>query len=385
MIPYARQSIDEEDIRAVNGVLRSDFLTQGDVVPAFEQAISDFTGAPHCVATSSATAALHAAAASLGLGPGDVLWTSPISFVASANCGLYCGADVDFVDVDARTYTLDVGSLESKLAAAERNGCLPKIVVTVDFAGQPCDVDAIRALRSRYGFRIIEDASHAIGATYRGVRVGDPALADITVFSFHPVKIVTTGEGGAAVTGDASIAEKMRLFRSHGITRDPALMTPGPHDPWEYEQSLLGFNYRLTEIQAALGLTQLARIDGFLSARRAIAARYDRELVGLPLVLPFQAPESVSAFHLYPVCVPDDAPLDRRQLYDALRERGVGTNVHYRPIPSQPYYRARGHSDVALPAARAYYARALSLPMYAGLDEATQMRVVAALRDLLQR
>lgn len=384
MIPYARQSIADEDVRAVNDVLRSDFLTQGAVVPAFEKAIAQYVGAPHGVATSNATAALHVAVAALDVGPGDLLWTSPNSFVASANCGLYCGADVDFVDVDPRTYSIDPIALGKKLDVADRNGKLPKVVVVVDFSGQPCDLAAIAALRDRYGFAIVEDASHAIGATYRGVRVGGTPYADVVVFSFHPVKIITTGEGGVAVTHDARLAERIALLRSHGITRDPKQMQQPQREPWEYEQIVLGYNYRLTEIQAALGIAQLARIETFLEHRRAIARRYDEELADLPLILPYRAPDVGSSLHLYPVQVADSAKIGRRELYDGLRARDIGTNVHYMPIPMQPYYRALGFNAADYPVALGYYERALSLPMYADLDERAQGRVIGALRALLQ-
>jgi len=384
MIPYARQSIAREDIDAVVDVLNSDFLTQGEVVPAFERALAAFSGAPHAVAVSNATSALHVAVAALGLGPGDLLWTSPISFVASANCGRYCGAEVAFVDIDPRTYNIDPRALAAKLEAAERAGRPPKVVVIVDFAGQPCELDEIDALRRRYGFAIVEDASHAIGARYRGVRVGAPRFADVTVFSFHPVKIITTGEGGAAVTGDADLAARMALLRSHGVTRDAAAMLETGHEPWEYEQIGLGYNYRLTEIQAALGLAQLRRIEGFLERRRRIAARYDAALADLPLLLPYQLPYVESAYHLYPIQVKDEARLDRRALYDALRERGIGTNVHYIPIEDQPYYRERLPAGSASPVAQAYYRRALSLPMYAALTDGEQDRVIATLHALLQ-
>jgi len=384
MIPYARQSIARADVDAVVEVLNSDYLTQGEVVPAFERALAEFCGAAHAVAVSNATSALHLAVAALGLGPGDLLWTSPISFVASANCGRYCGAEVEFVDIDPRTYTIDPQALGARLEAAERIGRLPKVVVIVDFAGQPCALDQIGALRRRYGFAIVEDASHAIGSRYRGARVGAPGLADVTVFSFHPVKIITTGEGGAAVTEDAGLAARMALLRSHGVTRDPATMLDPDHAPWEYEQIALGYNYRLTEIQAALGMAQLRRIDGFLARRRRIAARYDAALAGLPLVLPYQARDAESAYHLYPIQVEGGSRLDRRGLYDALRERGIGTNVHYIPIESQPYYRERLPAGAISPVAQAYYRRALSLPMYAALADDEQDRVIETLRALVQ-
>jgi UDP-4-amino-4,6-dideoxy-N-acetyl-beta-L-altrosamine transaminase len=383
MIPYARQTIADADIAAVVKVLRSDFLTQGPVVPRFEDAVAAFSGARYAVATANATAALHVAVRALGVGPGSLVWTSPNSFVASANCARYCDARVDFVDIDPQTYNMSVTALEQKLAHAERAGRVPDVIVLVDFAGQPCDLEPISRLRDRYGFRIIEDASHAIGATYRGERVGSGRHADITVFSFHPVKIITTAEGGIALTNDAKLAERMRLSRSHGVTREPHIMHNGDPQPWEYEQIDLGFNYRLTELQAALGTAQLERIDTFLQRRREIAARYDRELAALPLQLPYKASGCESALHLYPVQVRDDAPLDRRGLYDALRVRGVAPNVHYIPIHTHPYYRSLGFKAGDFPQAERYYARALSLPMYVSLTDEEQGQVIAALRESL--
>ena len=383
MIPYARQTIEDADVRAVTEVLRSDFLTQGPVVPRFEQTVAAYCGAAYGVAVSNATSALHVAAAALGLGPGGLLWTSPISFVASANCALYCGARVDFVDIDPRTYNIGVEALERKLEAAEQAGRLPDAIVIVDFAGQPCDLERIAALRDRYGFWIVEDASHAVGARYRGAHVGNGRFADVTVFSFHPVKIITTAEGGMALTNDASFSERMRLLRSHGVTRETRLMTRADRSAWEYEQIALGFNYRMTEIQAALGITQMDRIRAFLTRRREIAARYDRELKGLPLVTPFQLDGVESAYHLYPVQVTEDAPLDREHLFTALRERGVAANVHYMPIYLQPFYRELGFEPGHCPNAERYYARALSLPMYAGLTDDEQTCVIAALREAL--
>jgi UDP-4-amino-4,6-dideoxy-N-acetyl-beta-L-altrosamine transaminase len=383
MIPYARQSIEDADVAAVTEVLRSDFLTQGPAVPRFEQRVAEFCDARHAVAVSNATSALHVAAKALGLSDGGLLWTSPISFVASANCGRYCGADVDFVDIDPRTYNVSVNALAAKLEQAQQAGRLPDVVVIVDFAGQPCELEEIAALGARYGFRIIEDASHAVGARYRGKPVGSGDFADVTVFSFHPVKIITTGEGGMALTKDPAIAQRMQLFRSHGVTRDAQLMRAETRDPWEYEQLDLGFNYRLTELQAALGIAQMERIEEFVARRREIAARYDMELARLPLILPHQRADVQSAYHLYPVQVADDAGLSRRDLYDALRSSGIAPNVHYMPIYTQPYYRDLGFPPAYCPNAERYYARALSLPMYAGLTDEQQTRVIAALCDLL--
>lgn len=382
MIPYARQSIDDEDVLAVRAVLTSDFLTQGPVGPQFERAMAELTGASHAVATSNATAALHIACLAVGVGPGDVVWTSPNSFVASANCARYCGADVGFVDIDPRTYNMSAALLEKRLAIAKREGRVPKAVVAVDFAGQPVELEAMRRLKDEYGFKLIEDASHAVGAAYRGERVGSGRYADVTVFSFHPVKIVTTAEGGMALTNDAGIARRMELARSHGVTREAAEMERTGAEPWEYEQISLGYNYRLTDIQSALGLTQLKRLDAFLERRRRIAARYDAELAGLPIVVPYQHPDTAPAYHLYPIRILPEGGLSRRDVYDRLVSAGVRPNVHYIPIHTQPYYRRLGFKPGDFPNAEAYYASALSLPMYPGLTDDEQARVIAALRGM---
>lgn len=378
MIPYGRQSISPEDIAAVVAVLGSDFLTQGPVVPQFEAAVASLAGARHGVAVNSATSALHIACLALGLGPGDVLWTVPNSFVASSNCALYCGASVDFVDIDARTMNMSVPALEARLDAAARQGRLPKVLVPVHFAGEPCDMAAIGALARKHGVRVIEDASHAIGATYGGEPVGSGTHSDITVFSFHPVKIVTTAEGGLAVTNDDDLAHRMALLRSHGITRDPARMVGEPDGPWSYQQVDLGFNYRMTELQAALGLSQLTRIGAFIARRHELAARYDRLLAGLPVGLPYRDPVQHSALHLYPIRV-----AGRAGVFAALRAAGVGVNVHYYPIHLQPYYRALGFEVGHFPEAEAYYSEAISLPLFADLTDADQDHVVAALRSAL--
>lgn len=382
MIPYARQSIDDADVSAVRAVLTSDFLTQGPVGPQFERAMADLTGASHAVATSNATAALHVACLAIGIGPGDLVWTSPNSFVASANCARYCGADVDFVDIDLRTYNMSAALLEERLARAKREGRVPKAVVAVDFAGQPVELEAMRRLKDAYGFKLIEDASHAVGAAYRGGRVGNGRYADVTVFSFHPVKIVTTAEGGMALTNDGALARRMELARSHGVTRDASEMERSDPEPWEYEQISLGYNYRLTEIQAALGLAQLKRLDTFLDRRREIAARYDKELDGLPVALPYQDPDAASAYHLYPIRVLPEAGLTRRGVYDRLVQAGIRPNVHYIPIHLQPYYKRLGFKPGDFPNAEAYYASALSLPMYPGLTDEEQARVIEALRGM---
>ena len=300
-IPYGRQDISEADIQAVVDVLRSDWLTQGPAVPRFERSIAQYCGAEHALAMNSATSALHVACLALGLGPGDWLWTSPNTFVASANCGLYCGAQIDFVDIDSRTYNMSVTALEEKLIAAEHQGKLPKIVIPVHFAGQSCEMKSMRVLADRYGFKIIEDASHAIGGKYLGEPIGNCRYSDITVFSFHPVKIITTGEGGMALTNNAQVANQMALLRSHGITRDPAQMTHEADGPWYYQQIALGYNYRMTDIQAALGASQLTRLNEFIQRRRTLAAQYDEALRSLPIIIPWQHPDTCSAFHLYPI------------------------------------------------------------------------------------
>lgn len=381
MIPYGRQLIDQADIDAVTEVLRSDFLTQGPAVPTFERVVATRCGAAHAVAANSATSALHIACLALGVGPGDLVWTSPITFVASANCALYCGAEVDFVDIDPRTYNLSPDCLEEKLVAAERAGRLPKVVIPVHLAGQSCDMAAIHALGQRYGFRIIEDASHAVGADYLGRPVGDCRYSDITIFSFHPVKIVTTGEGGIALTNSAELAEAMALYRSHGITRDPTQMEREPDGGWYYEQVALGFNYRMTDMQAALGSSQMTRLDTFVARRRALAARYDAAFAGLDIVRPWQDPATDSSWHLYVIRLDQRRnPVGHRAAYDRLRADGIGVNLHYMPVYLQPYYRRLGFTPGHCPEAEHYYAEAISIPLYAGLTDEDQDKVVAAVR-----
>lgn len=378
MIPYGRQDISAEDLDAVRQVLTSDFLTQGPAVPEFEARVAKSCGAVHGVAANSATSALHIACMALGLGPGDRLWTVPNTFVASANVGIYCGAEVDFVDIEPDTYLMSPAALEEKLRWAERDGTLPKVLIPVHFAGQSCDMAAIGALAARFGIRVIEDASHAIGARYRDAPVGDCAYSDICVFSFHPVKIITTAEGGLATTNDAALARAMELHRSHGVTRDRSLMESKSEGGWYYEQVALGYNYRMTEIQAALGISQMTRLDAFVARRNALARRYDEKLSSLSLVRPAQREDVLSSFHLYPIRV-----TDRARIFDALRAAGIGVNVHYIPVHTHPFYRARGFDWGDFPAAEAYYREAISIPIYAGLDDADQDLVVAALSDAL--
>ena len=391
MIPYGHQEITQTDIDAVVAVLRSDFLTQGPAVPSFERAVAARVGAKHGVAVNSATGALHIACLALDLAPGKRLWTVPNTFVASANCARYCGADVDFVDIDPLTWNLSVPALRQKLAQAKSAGRLPDVVVPVHFSGQPTEQESIWELAERYGFKILEDASHAIGASRRGEPVGSCRWSHITVFSFHPVKIITSGEGGMAMTNDDALAQRMQMLRSHGITRDPQLLqyadtTSGRAvAPWYYEQQLLGLNYRMTDIHAALGESQLARIEAYLTRRNALAARYDRALAPLPLQLPSVHTDNRSAFHLYVVRLKEEvlARKSHRQVFDELRQRGVGVNLHYIPVHLQPYYRRLGFVPGQYPQAEAYAAEAITLPLFPGLTEQEQDKVVAALKDVL--
>lgn len=382
MIPYGRQDITQTDIDAVLEVLQSPHLTQGPMVPRFEQAVLTHVGAKHALAVNSATSALHIACLALGLGAGDWLWTTPVTFVASANCGLYCGAQVDFVDIDPRTYNLCPKALERKLEQAEREGKLPKIVVPVHLCGQSCDMQAIHALAQRYGFKIIEDASHAIGGKYQGEPIGSCRYSDITVFSFHPVKIITTAEGGMALTNNADWAQRMDLLRSHGITRDPLLMTKEMEGPWYYQQVELGYNYRMTDLQGALGTSQVTRLEQYVARRHELAQRYDDLLSDLPVTTPWQHPDSYSGLHLYVIRLQlDKIHKSHREVFEALRAQEILVNLHYIPVHTQPYYEQMGFKAGQFPEAERYYREAISIPMYPTMTEAQQDQVVHALRE----
>ena len=384
MIPYGRQDINQYDIDEVVGVLGSDFLTQGPQVPRFEEAIRSKIGSGYAVAVNSATSALHIACLALELGKGDLLWTSPITFVASSNCGLYCGAEVDFVDIDPRSFNMCHEALEAKLLKAKAAGRLPKVVVVVHMCGQSANMERIAELAALFGFKVIEDASHGIGGRYQGDYIGSCRYSDITVFSFHPVKIITTAEGGLAVTNDAAIAQKLELYRSHGITRDPSLMTREPPGAWYYQQIALGYNYRMTDLQAALGTSQMQRLDSFVSRRHELAAHYDAMLSDLPLETPWRDPKSYSAFHLYVIRLKlEEIAKSRREIFETLREEGIGVNIHYIPVHTQPYYVAMGFKNGDFPNAERYYSEALSIPLFATLAEHEQHTVVEALRGAL--
>jgi UDP-4-amino-4,6-dideoxy-N-acetyl-beta-L-altrosamine transaminase len=383
VIPYSTQSISDADIEAVKAVLTSGWLTQGPAIPRFEQAFAAAHATSNAIAVSNATSGLHIACLALGLGPGDRLWTSTNSFVASSNCALYCGATVDFVDIDPATRNLSISALEQKLAAAQRAGTLPKIVVPVDFAGLPGELRPLRELADRYGFRILEDASHAVGAQYEGVPLGG-SFADITVFSFHPVKIITTAEGGMLTTNDSALAERLRLLRTHGITRDASRFSGEAHGPWYYEQIDLGYNFRMTDIQAALGTSQLGRIGQLHARRLALAQRYDRLLASLPLLRLAVPANRSCAWHLYVIEIDESCGVARGTVFQRLRDRGIAANVHYIPIHLQPYYRRLGFEPGMFPAAERYYSRALSIPLYPALTDAQQDEVVAALTDALE-
>ena len=384
MIPYGRQDISQQDIDAVIDVLKSDFLTQGPQVPAFEQSVKEACGADYGIAVNSATSALHIACLALELGEGDWLWTTPNTFVASANCGLYCGAKVDFVDIDPQTYNMCAKELEEKLIRAEQSGKLPKIVVPVHFSGQPCDMETIHNLSKKYDFKIIEDASHAIGGKYKGEPIGNCRYSDITVFSFHPVKIVTTAEGGMAMTNSSELATKLELLRSHGITRDASLMTKTADGPWYYEQIDLGLNYRMTDLQAALGVSQMQRLDSFVTKRHELAQRYNELLKDLPITLPWQHDDSYSGLHLYVIRLQLDK-IDKTHLevFEGMRAAGILVNLHYIPVHMQPYYQDLGFEVGQFPQAEQYYKEAISIPMFPTMTKEQQNEVVTKLKELL--
>jgi UDP-4-amino-4,6-dideoxy-N-acetyl-beta-L-altrosamine transaminase len=383
MIPYGMQEITDDDVESVISVLKSPFLTQGPVVPAFEAALTTYSGSKYGVAVNSATSALHIACLALGLKTGDILWTSAITFVASANCALYCGAQVDFVDIDPLTFNISVDALQRKLEQAKWQGNLPKILVCVHLCGQSCDMQAIRRLSLIFCFKIIEDASHAVGAKYLNEPVGNCRFSEITVFSFHPVKIITSAEGGMALTNDPLLARSMELLRSHGITRDQSLMTKETEGPWYYQQIELGFNYRMTELQAALGLSQMSRLDAYVAKRHALARRYDEKISTLALSTPWQHPDSHSSFHLYVVRL--NKGTQRRQVFEDLRRDGIGVNVHYIPVHLNPYFQAMGFSAGDFPTSERYYSEAISLPLFPTMSDADQDQVIRSLSEALKQ
>ena len=384
MIPYGRQDISELDVKAVTEVLLSDFLTQGPKINEFEKSLTSYTGAKHAVAVNSATSALHIACLALGVGPRDVVWTSPITFVASANCALYCGAEVDFVDIDEKTYNMCPLKLEAKLRKAKITGHLPKVVIPVHLAGQSCEMDKIAKLSQEYGFKVIEDASHAIGGKYKGIPIGDCRYSDITVFSFHPVKIVTTAEGGALLCNDEKIKDKLHLLRSHGITRDEKQMTHASHGPWYYEQIDLGFNYRMTDIHAALGISQMGRLNDFIQKRHEVANRYFKELSDLSIQLPYQHPDTFSAYHLFIIKLKKNVKKSHKEVFVELREKGIGVNLHYIPVYQHPYYEKLGFKKGDFPLAEDYYSGAISIPMYSSLTVDDQMKTCQSIKNVLE-
>ena len=374
MIPYGRQNISEEDVKAVSDVLKSDFLTQGKAVPEFENKVSEYCNVNFAFAVNSATSALHISCLALDVGPDDIVWTSAVSFVASANCALYCGASIDFVDIDANTYNMCVKSLSAKLEQASKSGKLPKVVIPVHLTGQPCEMEEIYELSKKYKFKIIEDASHAIGARYKNTKIGDCKYSDIAVFSFHPVKIITTGEGGMVTTNDKKIAEKLSLYRTHGITRDENAMQNIPDGPWYYEQIKLGFNYRMTDIQAALGVSQMNRLDSFIQKRHEIFDRYNEYFQDLPVIkTPWQNKDSYSSLHLYVIRVDNSkSKMNHNALFNYLRDNNIGVNIHYIPIYRQPFYSKLGFNFSDFPESEKYYSEAISIPIYPDLEEKSQ-------------
>ena len=384
MIPYGKQDVSQDDIDAVVDVLKSDYLTQGLIVPKFEKSLSNFTKAKYSVVVNSATSALHIACKALEVGPGDIVWTSAITFVASANCALYCGANVDFVDIDSNSYNICIESLAKKLELARLSGNLPKVLIPVHLSGQSCDMKSIFALSKEYGFSIIEDASHAIGGMYADEPVGNCKFSDIAVFSFHPVKIITSGEGGAALTNNPELDKNMRLFASHGITRNTKLMENVPDGPWYYEQLSLGSNYRMTELQAALGLSQMSRINSFIQKRHQIAKRYNDELKHLPLTLPAQGNEHYSSYHLYIIRLKLDAiQKSHKEIFEWLIHEGLGVNLHYIPVYHHPYFKKLGFKKGYCPEAENYYREAISIPIYFGLSDELQDQAIETISKVL--
>ncbi|MES2854616.1 MAG: UDP-4-amino-4,6-dideoxy-N-acetyl-beta-L-altrosamine transaminase [Bdellovibrionota bacterium] len=385
LIPYGRQSIQKSDVEAVTRVLLSDWLTQGPAIEEFEKTTASYCGVQHAIAVSNATAGLHIACLALGVGPGDIVWTSPNSFVASSNCALYCGAEIDFVDIEPTHFNMSVEKLQEKLVSAKKAGRLPKIVIPVHFSGHSCEMKRIAELSKEYGFSVIEDASHALGGSYRGKKVGSCEFSDMTVFSYHPVKMITTGEGGAVLTRSSDLAHKLKQLRSHGITRETSRMEDESHGPWYYEQTSLGFNYRMTDIQAALGTSQMSCLDRFVSRRRELVANYAGALAGLPVQLPSEADGVSNSYHLYVVKLEDRIASKRRKIFESLRADGILVNVHYIPIHTQPYYRKLGFSAGMFPESERYYAGAISLPMFPDLSDKDQAFVVERLKAALER
>lgn len=383
MIPYGKQDITQQDVDSVIDVLKSDFLTQGPQVPSFEKSLMQLTGAKHAVCVNSATSALHIACMALDVAAGDIVWTSPITFVSSANCALYCGATIDFVDIDRETNNMSLDALEEKLRKAKKDDQLPSVVIPVHMGGLSCDMQSIHKLSIEYGFKIIEDASHAIGGCYRDEKVGSCEFSDITVFSFHPVKIITTAEGGAALTNNRTLAEKLTLYRTHGVTRDPSQMTHESAGGWYYQQVALGFNYRMTDLQAALGSSQIARLESFIHKRNELAKRYHSALVELPLEIPLDYPTVKSSYHLYIVKVSDKATVDRYHLYNYLRDNDIGVNVHYIPVHLHPYYKSLGFSVGDFPEAERYYEKAISLPLFPQLSHTDQDYIIKSVREAM--
>lgn len=383
-IPYGRQDISQEDILAVQEVLNSDWLTQGPTIEKFEEVVAEYCGAKYAVAVTSATAALHISCLALGLGINDVLWTTPNTFVASANCGRYCGAKVDFVDIDPKTYNMSVTALEEKLELAKQNGKLPNVLIPVHFSGQSCEMERIAELSKIYGFKIIEDASHALGGSYKDTQIGSCKYSELTVFSFHPVKIITTGEGGMILTNQRDLYRKLMQLRSHGVTRDNDLIQKSPEGLWHYQQIELGYNYRLTDIQAALGVSQMSRLDKFVARRNMLADRYDKALNDLPILLPWQRPEVYSTYHLYVIQLKlAELVKSRKEVFDELRSAGINVNVHYIPVHTQPYYQSLGFNEGDFPQAEKYYAGAITLPLHYGLTEKDQDYVINKVKEVV--